>query len=89
MSALPRPARPVRRKPDGNAEYSTCGMLVNPQIGVNVRTSPKGSIYVTAGFNGQTMPTRGHGIYGPDNYEPAPIKSEFQYGIDVHIGFTF
>lgn len=70
--------------PAGDVRYNTCGLLVNPQIGINVRTSPKGSIYITAGFAGHTMPVL-------DSYggTTASVKSEFQYGIDAHIGFTF
>lgn len=70
--------------PLGEVKYNTCGLLFNPQVGVNVRTSTKNSIYVAVGFCGHTMPS----LYDFNN-TAASVKSEFQYGIDAHIGFTF
>lgn len=70
--------------PLGEVKYNTCGLLLNPQVGVNVRTSAKNSVYVAVGFCGHTMPS----LYD-FNSTAAYVKSEFQCGIDAHIGFTF
>lgn len=68
----------------GEVKYGTCGLLLNPQVGVNVRTSPKGSAYLALGFCGHTMP-----VLDGISSSAASFRSEFQYGIDVHVGFTF
>lgn len=70
--------------PLGEVKYNTCGLLLNPQVGVNVRTSAKNSVYVAVGFCGHTMPS-----LEDASYSTAFVKSKFQYGIDAHIGFTF
>ncbi|MDE5623300.1 MAG: hypothetical protein K2I62_01530 [Alistipes sp.] len=70
--------------PLGEVKYNTCGLLFNPQVGVNVRTSAKGNVYLAVGFCGQTMPA-----LEDASYSTASVKSKFQYGIDAHIGFTF
>ena len=68
----------------GELKYNTCGLIFNPQVGVNLRTSAKGNVYLAIGFCGQTMPAL-------DNLgsSAASVKSKFQYGIDAHIGITF
>lgn len=68
----------------GKVQYSTIGVLLNPQIGVNYRTGAKGNIYLSVGFRGQTMPA-------VESVEASKVdlKNCFQYGVDAHIGFTF
>ncbi len=68
----------------GEVKYNTCGLIFNPQIGANLRTSARDNVYIAIGFCGHTMPALDH----IDSYT-ASVKSKFQYGIDVHIGFTF
>lgn len=68
----------------GEVKYNTCGLIFNPQVGVNLRTSAKGNVYVAIGFCGQTMPE----LDRMDS-STASAKSKFQYGLDVHAGFTF
>lgn len=68
----------------GEVKYNTCGMIFNPQVGVNLRTSAKGNVYVAIGFCGHTMP-----VLDDIGSYTASVKSKFQYGIDVHAGFTF
>lgn len=67
-----------------SARYSTIGMFVNPQIGVNVRTTVKTSAYFAIGFPCRTAPyCTEFTLYN------ATIKQGFVYGVDAHIGFTF
>lgn len=68
----------------GKAKYGTCGLLFNPQVGVNYRMNEKSSIYLAIGFAGHTMP----------NFLEITATSiryvvKFHYGVDAHIGFTF
>ena len=68
----------------GEVKYNTCGLILNPQVGVNVRTSAKGNVYLAVGFCGQTMPS-----LDQVGRHTASVKSKFQYGVDAHIGITF
>ncbi len=68
----------------GKAKYGTCGLLLNPQVGVNYRMNEKSSIYFAVGFAGHTFPkfsdiTAYNMMYAP----------KFHYGVDAHLGFTF
>ena len=68
----------------GSVKYSTIGLYLNPMIGVAYRITAKSDFYFSVGFRGQTMPEL-------DKLAPskAEFKSRFQYGADVHIGFSF
>lgn len=71
---------------DSYAEYSTSGIFVNPQIGLNFRMTKKSDIYITAGFNLMQMPRF-------DNVSStmfvAEFYKEFYGGFDLRLGFTF
>lgn len=65
-------------------EYNTMGAFVNPQLGVNFRTTKKTSIYLAAGFQCFTMPS----CIQYTGYN-AVLRSALGYGVDFHFGFTF
>ena len=67
-----------------DAEYNTSSLFVNPQLGVNFRTTTSSSIYCAVGFNGFSTPY----CVKFTEYN-ATIKYKFGYGIDIHIGVTF
>ncbi len=68
----------------GDVKYNTCGLLLNPQLGINFRTSNKGNFYIAAGCGVHTMPT-----LDEVNNISISTKSKLQYGINVRAGFTF
>jgi hypothetical protein len=67
-----------------NVEYNTSALFVNPQLGINFRTTLTTSIYLAVGFQGYTT------LYCPmhTGYS-AHIKQVFTPGVDIHLGFTF
>ncbi len=67
-----------------DASYSNMGWFVNPQLGLNIRTSVKSSLYFAVGFQGfsATSCTK-YTSYG------ASFKPALAYGVDFHLGFTF
>ena len=65
-------------------KYSTNGAFINPQLGVNFRTTTKTSVYLSLGFQCFTAPT----CISYTGYS-ATIKSALGYGLDFHFGFTF
>ncbi len=67
-----------------DVKYNTSSLFVNPQLGVNFRTTTNSSIYCAVGFNGFSTP---HCVKFTE-YN-ATIKYKFGYGIDIHIGVTF
>ena len=65
-------------------KYNTGGLFVNPQVGVNFRTTLNTSLYLAVGFQGYTMPyCIEHTGYN------ATLKPSMAYGVDVHLGFAF
>lgn len=69
------------------------GLLINPQIGISIRTSKhkNNSIYLALGFNGQTLKyeTYDENLYY-ENYSSYIGKvNKFEYGFDFRIGYTF
>ena len=68
----------------GKAKYGTCGLLFNPQIGVNYRMNEKSSIYLAVGFAGHTFPK-----FSDITTTTMTYTHKFHYGIDAHLGFTF
>lgn len=67
-----------------DAKYNTMGVFINPQIGLNIRTTTKTSLYFAVGFQGFTAPS----CIEYTGYN-AVIRSALGYGLDVHFGFTF
>lgn len=67
-----------------DVEYATSSFFVNPQLGINFRTTLTTSIYLAVGFQGYVTP------YCPSHtgYN-AHIKQVFTPGVDIHLGFTF
>lgn len=65
-------------------QYGGFGILVNPQIGVSYRLTPKSSINFAIGFNLYTS------SYCETNNGLTPTMSNnLRYALDAHIGFTF
>ena len=71
---------------DSYAEYSTSGIFVNPQIGLNFRMTKKSDIYITAGFNLMQMPRFDNVL---STMFDAVFYKEFYGGFDLRLGFTF
>ena len=67
-----------------DVKYRTSGLFANPQIGLNLRTNTKNSLYFAVGLQCFTSPTCIQ--FTPYN---AIVKPSFDYGIDFHLGFTF
>ena len=73
--------------PFGNeCEYSTSGVIINPQVGANFRTTTKTSLYLAVGAS-----IMQHPMYDYINSTATNIILEqyLTYGIDLHLGFTF
>ena len=66
--------------------YSTSGLLINPQLGVNLRMTKKADVYLAAGFNMQQMPVFNA---GESTMFDAKFGKKFCYGFDLRLGFTF
>lgn len=67
-----------------DVEYATSSFFVNPQLGINFRTTLTTSIYLAVGFQGYVTPCcPSHTGYN------AHIKQVFTSGVDIHLGFTF
>ena len=67
-------------------EYSTGGVFINPQIGLNFRMTKKSDIYITAGFNLMQMPRFDNVL---STMFDAEFYKEFYGGFDLRLGFTF
>ena len=67
-----------------DVKYNNMGMFVNPQLGVNLRTTTKTALYLAVGFKCLTMPT----CIEYTGYN-ATFKPSLGYGVDFHLGFTF
>lgn len=73
---------------------ASSGLLVNPQIGINIRTREHNndSLYIAFGFNGQTIKyeeitkTR---FDDRDYHTNIDKGNKFAYGFDFRIGYTF
>ena len=66
--------------------YSTSGLLINPQLGVNLRMTNRADVYLAAGFNMQQMPVFNA---GESTMFDAKFGKKFCYGFDLRLGFTF
>ena len=65
-------------------QYPTSNIFVNPQLGLNVRTTEKSGINFSVGLQFMTYP---HCVdYSGYN---ATIRSQYCLGLDFHLGFTF
>lgn len=72
---------------DNQSEYySTSGLLINPQLGVNLRMTKRADVYLAAGFNMQQMPMFNA---GESTMFDAKFGKKFCYGFDLRLGFTF
>ena len=71
---------------DGYDKYSTSGVFINPQIGLNFRMTKKSDIYITAGFNLMQMPRFDNVL---STMFEAEFYKEFYGGFDLRLGFTF
>ena len=67
-----------------DVQYNTMGIFVDPQLGLNFRTSVKTSLYLAAGMTCFTAPYC-------NNYTgySAVFRQALGYGFDFHVGFTF
>ncbi len=66
--------------------YSTSGLLINPQLGVNLRMTKRADVYLAAGFNMQQMPVFNA---SESTMFDAKFGKKFCYGFDLRLGFTF
>ncbi len=66
--------------------YNTSGLLINPQLGVNLRMTKRADVYLAAGFNMQQMPVFNA---GESTMFDAKFGKKFCYGFDLRLGFTF
>ena len=65
-------------------QYPTSNIFVNPQLGLNMRTTEKSGINFSVGLQFMTYP---HCVdYSGYN---ATIRSQYCLGLDFHLGFTF
>ena len=64
--------------------YKNMGIFVNPQVGLNFRTTTKTALYFAVGFKCLTMPA----CIEYTGYN-ATFKPSLGYGVDFHLGFTF
>ena len=65
-------------------KYNTGGFFVNPQIGLNIRTSLSTALYLAVGVKGFSMPyCVEHTGYN------ATLKPTLGCAIDFHLGFSF
>ena len=64
--------------------YKNMGIFVNPQLGVNFRTTTKTALYFAVGFKCLTTPA----CIEYTGYN-ATFKPSLGYGVDLHLGFTF
>ena len=72
---------------DNQSEYySTSGLLINPQLGVNLRMTKRADVYLAAGFNMQQMPVFNA---SESTMFDAKFGKKFCYGFDLRLGFTF
>ena len=67
-----------------HVKYRTSGILVNPQLGVNFRTTKKSSVYLAVGATIKQQP-----LLVEHDATTATFSSNFHYWVDIHLGFTF
>ena len=67
-----------------HVKYRTSGILVNPQLGVNFRTTKKSSVYLAVGATLKQQP-----LLVEYDATTATFSSNFHYWVDIHLGFTF
>ncbi len=67
-----------------HVKYRTSGILVNPQLGVNFRTTKKSSVYLAVGAT-----LKQHPLLVEHDATTATFSSNFHYWVDIHLGFTF
>ena len=67
-----------------DVKYNNMGMFVNPQLGVNFRTTTKTAAYFAVGFKCLTAPA----CIEYTGYN-ATFKPTLGYGVDFNLGFTF
>ena len=67
-----------------HVKYRTSGILVNPQLGVNFRTTKKSSVYLAVGATLKQQP-----LLVEHDATTATFSSNFHYWVDIHLGFTF
>lgn len=67
-----------------DVQYNTMGVFVDPQLGLNIRTSVKTSLYFAVGLTCFTAPY----CSSYTGYS-AVLRQALGYGIDFHLGFTF
>ena len=65
-------------------KYSNNSILVNPQLGMNIRTTTETSLNFGVGLKCYTVP-----VCKEFTGYNATISSAFVYGLDFHLGFTF
>ena len=66
--------------------YSTGGVFINPQIGVNYRLNKKYDLYLAFGFNLPQVPSID---WDKTTQFKAEFTKSFYRGFDFHVGFTF
>lgn len=63
----------------GKIEYGTCGLLINPQFGMNHYLSNSIAIYYAIGLSCQTYP----------EFVPVYMQQGFYVGLNINLGITF
>jgi hypothetical protein len=67
-----------------DVKYNTITPFINPQIGLNFRTSTKTSVYFAIGYQGMVLPY----CYSYTPYS-AVVGYKYYSGFDFHFGLTF
>ena len=72
-------------------DYWPYGLIVNPQLGLNFRITPKSSVYIAVGGNMQHFPILAaeQGGQNSDGTYSANISDKLYFGFDFRLGFTF
>jgi hypothetical protein len=64
--------------------YSAHSILIEPQLGLNIRTTTKSSLYLAVGLNNRIVPC----CFSYTGYS-AVLGYGYTAGVQLHFGFTF
>ena len=84
-------AKPVKARVEDNLHfyYSTCGVLVNPQLGIDFKMTPKSSVYFSIGCKLHNL-AEYKGFYNTPVQPTLVVESHFPaMSLDINLGFTF
>lgn len=74
----------VLHLPAGDVKYNTGGLLINPELGLNIRLTLKTSLYFGLGLDGEAVPQL-------SDYDISSVSINYgtKGGCNVFLGFTF